>query len=114
MKDLFELNVKSLMALYELFPTEEACIKHLENIYWQGNPLSPFDRTSKIYKLKNGQYRCKNTGRYFNIRIKTMFVQTRVSLHKWVVDIWFVVNHIKLACLPINLLAIYGVTQKTA
>lgn len=30
MKDPFELNAKSIMALYELFPTEEACIKHLE------------------------------------------------------------------------------------
>ena len=28
MKDPFELNAKSIMALYELFPTEEACIKH--------------------------------------------------------------------------------------
>jgi hypothetical protein len=38
MKDPFELNAKSIMALYELFPTEEACIKHLEAINWHGKP----------------------------------------------------------------------------
>ena len=51
MKDPFKLNVSSLMALYELFPTEESCIKHLEAINWQGKPVSPFDKTSKVYKL---------------------------------------------------------------
>ena len=61
MKDPFELNAKSIMALYELFPTEEACIKHLEAINWHGKPVSPFDKTSKVYKLKSGKYRCKNT-----------------------------------------------------
>ena len=50
MKDPFELNAKSIMALYELFPTEEACIKHLEAINWHGKPVSPFDKTSKVYK----------------------------------------------------------------
>ena len=37
MKDPFKLNVKSIMALYELFPTEEACIKHLEAIIGMTN-----------------------------------------------------------------------------
>lgn len=52
MKDPFKLNVKSIMALYELFPTEEACIKHLEAINWHDKPVSPFDKTSRVYKLK--------------------------------------------------------------
>lgn len=52
MKDPFKLNVKSIMALYELFPTEEACIKHLEAINWHDKPVSPFDKTSRVYKLE--------------------------------------------------------------
>ena len=55
MKDPFKLNAKSIMALYELFPTEEACIKHLEAINWHGKPVSPFDKISKVYKLKSGK-----------------------------------------------------------
>lgn len=61
------------MALYELFPTEEACIKHLEAINWHGKPVSPFDKTSKVYKLRSGKYRCKNTGQNFTVRTGTMF-----------------------------------------
>lgn len=48
MKDPFKLNAKSIMALYELFPTEEACIKHLEAINWHGKPVSPLTRPLKF------------------------------------------------------------------
>ena len=113
MKDPFKLNVSSLMALYELFPTEESCIKHLEAINWQGKPVSPFDKTSKVYKLGNGQYRCKNTGRNFNVRTLTMFAQTRVSLRKWFTAIWIVTNH-KIGLSSYQLASDIGVTQKTA
>jgi hypothetical protein len=71
MKDPFELNAKSIMALYELFPTEEACIKHLEAINWHGKPVSPFDKTSKVYKLKSGNIAVR-------IQVRTLpFVQVR-------------------------------------
>ena len=80
MKDPFKLNAKSIMALYELFPTEEACIKHLEAINWHGKPVSPFDKISKVYKLKSGKYRCKNTGKNFTVRTGTMFEKTKISL----------------------------------
>lgn len=92
MKDPFKLNVSSLMALYELFPTEEACIKHLEAINWHGKPVSPFDKTSKVYKLRSGKYRCKNTGQNFTVRTGTMFEKTKISLRKWFTAIWIVTN----------------------
>ena len=43
MKDPFKLNVKSIMALYELFPTEEACIKHLDK-----NPITSCAYNEKV------------------------------------------------------------------
>lgn len=80
------------MALYELFPTEEACIKHLEAINWHDKPVSPFDKTSRVYKLKSGKYRCKNTGKNFTVRTGTMFEKTKISLRKWFTAIWIVTN----------------------
>lgn len=50
----------------EAFPDEESCIKYFEKMRWEGNPISPFDPTSKVYKCRNGKYKCKNTGRYFD------------------------------------------------
>lgn len=113
MKDPFDIKVESIPALYELFPTEEACLKHLESIYWHGDPVSPFDKTSKVYKLGNGKFRCKNTGKNFTVRTGTMFEKTKVSIQKWFVSIWFVVNQ-KAGISSYQLASNIGVTQKTA
>ena len=93
MKDPFDIKVNSIPALYKQFPNEEACIKHLEAINWHGKPISPFDKTSKVYKLKNGDYRCKNTGKNFTVKTGTMFEKTKIDLQRWFVAIWLVVNH---------------------
>lgn len=113
MKDPFDIKVNSIPALYKRFPNEKACIKHLENIYWHGEPVSPFDRTSKVYKLKNGKYRCKNTGKNFTAKTNTMFEKTKVSLQKWFIAIWLVVNH-KASISSYQLAKDIEVTQKTA
>ena len=41
---------KSIIDLLKAFPTEQDCINHLENLRWNGVPISPFDSTSKVYK----------------------------------------------------------------
>lgn len=113
MKDPFELKANSIPALNELFPDEESCIRHLEAIYWNGKPVSPFDKTSKVYKLKNGNYRCKNTGKNFTVRTGTMFEKTKVSLRNWFSAIWYITNG-KAGISSYQLASHIGVTQKTA
>lgn len=63
MKDPFDIKVNSIPALYKQFPNEEACIKYLEDFNWHGKPISPFDKTSKVYKLKTGVIAVKTQGR---------------------------------------------------
>lgn len=113
MKDPFDIKVNSIPALYKQFPNEEACIKHLEAINWHGKPISPFDKTSKVYKLKNGDYRCKNTGKNFTVKTGTMFEKTKIDLQRWFVAIWLVVNH-KAGLSSYQLAKDIDVTQKTA
>lgn len=112
-KDPFDIKVNSIPALYKQFPNEEACIKHLENIYWRGKPISPFDKTSKVYKLKKWDYRCKNTGKNFTVKTGTMFEKTKIDLQRWFVAIWLVVNH-KAGLSSYQLAKDIEVTQKTA
>lgn len=45
----------------KLFPDEESCIRYYEDKRWGGNPVSPFDPSSKVYKCRNGKYKCKGT-----------------------------------------------------
>ena len=62
----------------KLFPDEESCIRYYEDKRWGGNPVSPFDPSSKVYKCRNGKYKCKNTGRYFDVKTGTKFANTKL------------------------------------
>jgi len=91
--DLERFN--SLFELLEAFPDEQSCIDYYEKLRWHGKVISPFDPESKVYKLSNNQYRCKNTGKNFNVRTKTMFTGSRIGLRKWFMTIWLIATNKK-------------------
>ena len=62
-KDALFKNFKSLRDLRAVFKTNEDCIKFLKELIWEGEPISPYDSTSKVYECKDGWYKCKNTGK---------------------------------------------------
>lgn len=104
----------SLFDLLQAFPTEESCIAYLEKQLWgDGEPVSPYDPTSKVYRRGDGMYRCKNTGKNFNIRIGTIFEGSKVELRKWFVAIYEITTSNK-GISSIKLADDIGVTQKTA
>lgn len=92
---MFNTDFKSMLDLIQAFPNEEACIKYLEQIFWEGEPISPFDPKSKVYKCKGANYKCKNSGKYFTVKTGTMFDGTKISLQKWFLAIWLVTSHKK-------------------
>lgn len=106
-------DFNSLIDLEKAFPNEQSCIDHLEQLRWNGFVVSPFDPISKVYKCKDNKYRCKNTGKYFNVRTKTLFDNTKVELIKWFMAIWLVTSH-KKGISSLQLSRDIDVTQKTA
>lgn len=106
-------DFNSILELLKAFPDEQTCINHLEQLRWNGNVVSPFDATSKVYKCKGNKYRCKNTGKYFNVRTSTLFDNTKVELQKWFLAIWIVTSH-KKGISSLQLAKDINVTQKTA
>lgn len=104
---------KSLFDLLQAFPTEESCIEYLEKKLWNGTPVSPYDPTSKVYHRGDGMYRCKNTGKNFNIRIGTMFEGSKAPLRKWFIAIYLITTSNK-GISSVQLAETIGVTQKTA
>lgn len=110
---MFNTNITSVIDLITTFSTQEKCIKYLEQIRWDDTPISPFDETSKVYKCKNNRYRCKNTGKYFNVMTGTMFEGTKISLQKWFLAIWLITCH-KKGISSIQLSRDLNITQKTA
>lgn len=110
---MFDFKFKSLTELIKTFSDEQKCIDFLEKMLWNGNPVSPFDSTSKVYKCKNNRYRCKNTGKYFNVKHGTIFENTKVSLQNWFIVIWMYTSH-KGGLSSMELQRELRVTQKTA
>ena len=88
-------NFTSLYNFFEAFPNEEACIAYLESKRWADGVVSPYDPTSKVYKRGDGNYRCKNTGKNFNVRVGTIFEGTKLLLRKWFMAIYLICNHKK-------------------
>lgn len=107
-------DFKTILDLINTFPNEESCIEHLENLRWEdGNIISPFDVDSKVYICKGNRYRCKNSGKYFNVKSGTLFDNTKVKLQKWFLAIWLITSH-KKGISSVQLSKDIGVTQKTA
>lgn len=109
----FTLKFNSLFDLRAAFPTEKSCIRFLEQIRWNGNIISPFDPTSKVYKRNDGSYRCKNSGKNFNARIGTIFESSKLPLRKWFMAIYMLTSN-KKGVSSMQLAKDIHVTQKTA
>lgn len=110
---VFDTNIKSMFDLQKAFPNEQACIDYLEHIIWAGTPVSPFDSDSKVYKCSNNRYKCKNTGKYFNIKTKTFLENTKIPLQKWLFALWIITSY-KKGISSIQLAKTIGITQKSA
>jgi hypothetical protein len=82
------LKFSSILDLIRAFPTEESCIKYLENLRWKDSVVSPFDSTSQVYSCKNNRYKCKNTGKYFTVKTRTIFEGSKVSFQNWFIAIY--------------------------
>jgi transposase-like protein len=92
---MFNKDFNSLLDVIREFSTENRCIEHLEELYWQGVPQSPFVEGSKVYKCANGKYRCKESKKYFTVKTGTMFDNTKIELTKWFCAVYLVINHKK-------------------
>ena len=106
-------DFKSILDLVKAFPDEQTCIDHLEKLRWNGNVVSPFDSSSKVYNCKGNRYKCKNTGKYFNVKTNTIFDNTKMPLQKWFLAIWLATSH-KKGISSLQLSRDLDITQKSA
>lgn len=104
---------KGILNFMEAFPTEESCIRYFETLRWGDKIVSPFDSSSKVYKCANGKYKCRNTGKYFDVKTRTVFASTKLPLRLWVYAIFIFMSH-KRGISSCQLARDLGVTQKTA
>lgn len=106
-------NFKNIGEMEKVLKTDKDCIIYLEALIWEGFPVSPFDETSKVYKCKNGRYKCKNTNKYFNVMTGTIFENTKLPLIYWFKAIFYEQANRK-GVSSTTLARVLGITQSTA
>ena len=106
-------DFNSILELIQAFPDQQSCIDHLEALRWNGNAVSPFDADSKVYNCKGNKYKCKETGKYFNVKTNTIFDNTKLPLQKWFLAIWLATSH-KKGISSLQLGRDLNITQKSA
>lgn len=93
--------------------SEQELIDYLEEVIWDGKPISPFDPTSKVYTLKDGLYMCSKAKKKFNIKAWTPFKKSRIPLKKWFRAIYMLFGQTG-GISSYNLAKYIGVSQRTA
>lgn len=106
-------NFKNIREMEKVLKTDKDCIIYLEALIWEGFPVSPFDETSKVYKCKNGRYKCQNTNKYFNVKTGTIFENTKMSLINWFKVIYYEQAH-KKGIASTTVARLLGISQSTA
>lgn len=108
-----DIYFKSIHDFIRVFPDEQACINHLEQIRWNGVIVSPFDADSKVYRCAGNKFKCSKTNKYFNAKTGTIFESTNIKLMKWFLALYVFSSH-KKGISSYQLSRDLDVTQKSA
>lgn len=83
----------NLIQIYKQFPTQEACIEHLEQMRWHGKPVCPYCKSTNNYKATDRlRHHCNSCRKSFSVTIGTIFEDTRLPMQKWFMAIALVLN----------------------
>ena len=73
----------NIVEIFEQFPTQESCIKHLESARWgDGKAACPYcaSRHTTPNQHRHYCYTCKTS---FSVTVGTIFHHTHLPLQKW-------------------------------
>lgn len=104
--------------LRKQFSTEERCRHFFESVIWANGRKCPHCGCDKSYVLKgasvrSGTYECWRCKRHFTVTTKTPMHSTKLSLWKWLLAIYYIVNSSK-GVSSVILARWIGVSQPTA
>lgn len=83
----------NIIQIYKQFPTQLDCIKHLEKVRWNNEPVCPYCNSKNQTPLpKEHRYHCNNCNTTFSVTVQTIFHKTKCDLQKWFLAISLVLN----------------------
>lgn len=82
-----------IIRIYELFPTEDDCIRHLEDVRWSNKPKCPYCKSDKFTSMpKQKRHHCNNCNTSFSVTVGTIFHHTHLPLQKWFLALCIILN----------------------
>lgn len=83
----------NIIQVYKQFPTQLDCIKHLEKVRWNNEPVCPYCNSKNQTPLpKEKRYHCNNCNTSFSVTVGTIFHKTKMDLQKWFLAISLTLN----------------------
>ena len=86
----------NLIQAMRQFPTQEACIAHLEQARWGDTPACPLCGGMHVARKQEnhrvGRWNCHDCKSSFNVLSNTIFSRTKVPLQKWFVATAILLN----------------------
>lgn len=83
----------NIVSIHETFPTEAACIAHLENVRWPFKPVCPYCKSIRTTAAQAEQrHHCNNCNTGFSVTVQTIFHHTHLPLQKWFLALSLVLN----------------------
>lgn len=83
----------NIIQVYKQFPTQNDCIKHLEQVRWNNEPTCPYCNSKNQTPRKNtNRFHCNNCNTSFSVTVGTIFHKTHLDLQKWFLAVSLVLN----------------------
>jgi transposase-like protein len=85
---------KTLQQAIKHFSNEQVCIDTVASLRWSdGKPTCPACQHQEHYYLKTQRrWKCKECGKQFSVKLGTIFEDSPISLDKWLIALWMLVN----------------------
>jgi transposase-like protein len=84
---------KTLQQAVRYFSDEQVCIDTIAKMRWPNSPSCPAcDGTEHYYLKTQKRWKCKKCAKQFSVKVGTIFEDSPISLDKWLVGLWMLVN----------------------
>jgi transposase-like protein len=107
-------HVKTLQQAIQYFSDEQVCIDTVAKLRWPNGPECPACGHKEHYYLKTQKrWKCKECYKQFTVKLGTIFEDSPISLDKWLVALWMLVN-CRNGVSSYEIARDIGITQKSA
>lgn len=86
----------SIIELATYFKDERTCLKYLERVRWKDGIRCIYCGMDKIHRFKDGKrFECASCKERFTVKVGTIFENSKLSLRKWFVAMYYLGGHNK-------------------